>query len=322
MRPEYACLFLGSLRGFFVLSFILKRLGLAVLVALTVSIISFALLYLAGDPAAAIAGESGTDADIEAIRRLYGFDRPLIVQYWEWLSHALQGEFGESYYFKLPVADLIFDRLSITMTLGVCGISFALLTAVPLGVAAAIRPNSIIDRIALFLSVMGQAMPSFWFGLMLIVVFSIKLGWLPPSGTKSWINFIMPTIVLGYYAMPAIMRLTRAGMLDVLSSDYIRTARAKGASETRVMFKHALRNAIIPVVSLAAVQMGFMLGGSIVVESIFALHGAGYLAWESIARNDLPTVQALILIFSMFYIVFTFLSDVLNAWLDPRMRVA
>ncbi|MCA1298751.1 ABC transporter permease [Stappia indica] len=304
------------------LNFILKRLGLAVLVALTVSAISFSLLFMAGDPAAALAGEQATDVDIEAIRRLYGFDRPMIVQYWEWLSRALQGDFGESYYFRLPVADLIMERLSITMTLGVCGISFALLTAVPLGVVAAIRPNSLIDRFALFLSVMGQAMPSFWFGLMMIVVFSIQLNWLPPSGTKTWVHFIMPTIVLGYYAMPAIMRLTRAGMLDVLGSDYIRTARAKGAGEGRVLFKHALRNAIIPVVSLAAVQMGFMLGGSIVVESIFALHGAGYLAWESIGRNDLPTVQALILVFSMFYIVFTFLSDVLNAWLDPRIRVA
>ncbi|MHC5652639.1 ABC transporter permease [Stappia sp.] len=304
------------------LTFILKRLGLALLVALTVSAISFSLLFMAGDPAAALAGEHANDADIEAIRTLYGFDRPMIVQYWEWLRHALTGDFGESYYFRLPVADLIMDRLSVTMTLGVCGISFALLTAVPLGVLAAIRPNSMIDRFALFLSVMGQAMPSFWFGLMLIVVFSIQLNLLPPSGTKTWLNFVMPTIVLGYYAMPAIMRLTRAGMLDVLGSDYIRTARAKGAGETRVLFKHALRNAIIPVVSLAAVQMGFMLGGSIVVESIFALHGAGYLAWESIGRNDLPTVQALILIFSMFYIVFTFLSDVLNAWLDPRMRVA
>lgn len=304
------------------LVFILKRLGLAVLVAVTVSAISFSLLFLAGDPAAALAGEQATDVDIEAIRTLYGFDRPMIVQYWEWLSAALRGDFGESYYFKLPVADLVAERLSITMTLGVCGISFALLTAVPLGVVAAIRPNSLIDRFALLLSVMGQAMPSFWFGLMLIVIFSIQLGLLPPSGTKTWINFIMPTVVLGYYAMPAIMRLTRAGMLDVLSSDYIRTARAKGAGEWRVLFKHALRNAIIPVVSLAAVQMGFMLGGSIVVESIFALHGAGYLAWESIGRNDLPTVQALILIFSMFYIIFTFLSDVLNAWLDPRMRVA
>ncbi|MDQ2094951.1 ABC transporter permease [Rhodalgimonas zhirmunskyi] len=302
------------------LQFILKRLGLAILVAITVSFISFSLLFLSGDPAAALAGETASGEDIEALRRLYGFDRPMLVQYFDWLASALRGDFGESYYFKLPVAGLIFDRLEVTMLLGVCGISFALLVAVPLGVAAAMRPNSIIDRLALFMSVAGQALPSFWFGLILIVVFAIKLGWLPPSGTTSWQNFVMPTIVLGYYAMPAIMRLTRAGMLEVLNSDYIRTARAKGASEVRVMFKHALRNAIIPVVSLAAVQMGFMLGGSIVVESIFALHGAGYLAWESIARNDLPTVQALILIFSMFYIVFTFLADVLNAWLDPRMR--
>jgi len=303
-----------------VLNFILKRLGLALLVALTVSFISFSLLFLSGDPAIALAGEGATDEDVLAIRKLYGFDRPMVAQYGSWLLNALSGDFGESYYFKLPVSSLIADRLSVTMLLGLCGISFALLTAVPLGVIAAIRPNSIIDRFALFLSVAGQAMPSFWFGLILIVAFSIKLRWLPPSGTDSWRHFIMPTVVLGYYAMPAIMRLTRAGMLDVLSSDYIRTARAKGASEMRVMFKHALRNAIIPVVSLAAVQMGFMLGGSIVVESIFALHGAGYLAWESISRNDLPTVQALILVFSMFYITFTFLADVLNAWLDPRMR--
>lgn len=301
--------------------FTLKRLGLALLVALAVSMLSFTLLHLSGDPASAIAGEGATDVDIAAIRAYYGFDRPLIVQYADWLFKALRGDFGESYYFQLPVAQLIGDRLSITMTLGICGISFALLTAVPLGVAAAVRPNSLVDRVALFISVMGQAMPSFWFGLVLVVIFSIKFQLLPPSGTKSWENFIMPTVVLGYYAMPAIMRLTRAGMLDVLSADYVRTARAKGAGEMRVMFKHALRNAIIPVVSLSAVQMGFMLGGSIVVESIFALHGAGYLAWESIGRNDLPTVQALILIFSLFYIVFTFLSDLLNAWLDPRMRV-
>ncbi len=302
------------------LRFILRRLGLALLVALTVSFVSFSLLFLAGDPAIAIAGESANGEDIEAIRRLYGFDRPMLVQYGDWLTSAMRFDFGQSYYFRLPVADLIADRLSVTMVLGVCGISFALLTAVPLGVIAAIRPNSIVDRVALFLSVAGQAMPSFWFGLILIVVFSIKLRWLPASGTETWAHFVLPTIVLGYYAMPAIMRLTRAGMLDVLSADYIRTARAKGAPERVVMFKHALRNAIIPVVSLAAVQMGFMLGGSIVVELVFALHGAGYLAWESIGRNDLPTVQALILVFSLFYIIFTFLADVLNAWLDPRMR--
>lgn len=303
------------------LIYTLKRLGLAVLVALSVSLISFSLLYLAGDPASAIAGESATDMDIEAIRAFYGFDRPLPIQYLDWLGSALSGDLGQSYYFKVPVVDLIGNRLTVTMTLGVCAIVFALVVAVPLGVAAAVRPNTIIDRLALLLSVVGQAMPSFWFGLVLIVLFAVELRWLPASGSDSWRHFILPTVVLGYFAMPAIMRLTRAGMMEVLSADYIRTARSRGLPQHRVLFKHALRNAIIPVVSLAAVQMGFMLGGSIVVESIFALHGAGYLAWESIGRNDLPTVQGLILIFSLFYILFTFLSDLLNAWLDPRIRV-
>lgn len=301
--------------------FILKRLGLALLVALTVSFISFSLLFLAGDPAVAIAGENATAVDIALINERFGFDRPMIVQYGDWLSSAITGDLGNSWYFDMSVTELIGDRLKVTMKLGIFSITLALLVAIPLGVAAAANPNSIIDRFALFLSVVGQAIPSFWFGLILIVIFSINLGLLPASGNQTWRHFVLPTVVLGYYATPAIMRLTRAGMMEVLSSDYIRTARAKGLRTRKVMFKHALRNAIIPVVSLAAVQMGFMLGGSIVVETVFALHGAGYLAWESISRNDLPTMQALILIFSTFYILFTFLADVLNAWLDPRLRV-
>ena len=302
--------------------YILKRLGLALLVAFTVSVISFGLLYMAGDPAISIAGEGAAAENIAAINERYGFDRPLVVQYLDWLGKALSGDLGNSWYFDLPVTDLIADRLGVTMLLGLSSISFALLLAIPMGVAAAVKPNSLVDRAALFISVVGQAIPSFWFGLILIVVFSIKLGLVPASGSTSWQHFILPTVVLGYYATPAIMRLTRAGMIEVLSADYIRTARAKGLDARKILFKHALRNAIIPVISLAAVQMGFMLGGSIVVESIFALHGAGFLAWESIARNDLPTMQALILIFSMFYILFTFLADVLNAWMDPRLRIA
>lgn len=301
-------------------NFILKRLALSVLVALTVSAISFSLLFMAGDPAVAIAGENATDIEIALVNERFGFDRPLVVQYGEWLFKAVRGDFGDSWYFNIPVTQLIGDRLAITMQLGMMSITFALLLAIPLGVAAAVKPNTLIDRVALLISVVGQAIPSFWFGLILIVIFSIKLGLVPASGSDSLRHFILPTLVLGYYATPAIMRLTRAGMLEVLSSDYIRTARAKGLSPRKIMFKHALRNAIIPVISLAAVQMGFMLGGSIVVESVFALHGAGYLAWESISRNDLPTMQALILIFSMFYIFFTLLADLLNAWMDPRLR--
>ncbi|NDW05651.1 ABC transporter permease [Jiella pacifica] len=302
--------------------FVLRKIVMAVLVALTVSIISFSLLYLSGDPAVAMAGENADDAAIQAIREGYGFDRPFIVQYGDWLFSALRGDFGESYYFRVPVSEVIADRLQITMLLGLFSTSFALVVAIPLGVAAALWPNSIIDRAALFLSVVGQAIPSFWFGLILIVIFAIDLRLLPASGSGTWAGFVLPTVVLGYYATPAIMRLTRTGMLEVLSADYVRTARAKGLPAPNIVFKHALRNAIIPVVSLAAVQMGFMLGGSVVVESVFALHGAGYLAWESISRNDLPTMQALVLIFSMFYIAFTILADVVNAWLDPRLRVS
>jgi peptide/nickel transport system permease protein len=303
------------------LRFFLKRLGLAALVALTVSLISFSLLFLAGDPAVALAGEGATELDIQSIRERYGFDRPVAAQYVSWLAGALSGNLGESYYFKTPVVDLVVEKLPITMGLGLSAITFAILLSIPLGVAAAVRPNSLIDRAALFISVIGQAMPSFWFGLILIVVFAVNLGWVPVSGSDSWRNFILPTIVLGYYATPAIMRLTRAGMLEVLRADYIRTARAKGLRPGKVLFKHALRNAVIPVVGLAAVQLGFMLGGSVIVESIFALNGAGYLAFESISRNDFPVVQALILVFSLIYVLLTLLADLLNAWLDPRIRV-
>lgn len=300
--------------------FIIRRIFLSLAVTFLVSVLSFGLIYTVGDPAVTIAGESASDADIEMVRELYRFDRPIHVQYLNWAGNALRGNFGESFYLRVPVSELLSSRMPVTLTLGGLAMLFALIFAVPLGVAAAIRPNSLIDRLCLLLSVLGQALPGFWFGLILIMVFAIELGWLPPSGTEGWLNFIMPTIVLGYYATPAIMRLTRTGMLEVLASDYIRTARAKGLRPFAVLFKHALRNAIAPVISLAAVQLGFMLGGSVVVESVFSIHGLGHLAWESISRNDFPTVQAIILSLSLFYVLLTFLADILNAWIDPGIR--
>lgn len=304
------------------LIYALKRLGVAVLVAITVSMVTFSLLHLTGDPAMALAGESATEEDIENIRRVYGYDKPIVVQYWNWLTRAIQGDFGYSNYLKTDVADVIFARLPTTMMLGGFAILFALTLAIPLGVLAAIRPNTLIDRLALTLAVVGQALPSFWFALILIFWLGIQWRLLPITGTDSWLNFIMPAVALGYYVTPGVMRLTRAGMMEVLSSDYIRTARAKGLRAGRVLFKHALRNAVIPVVSLAAVQFGFMLGGSIVIETIFAINGLGFLAWESIQRADLPMMQAIVLILAIFYILLTFLADMLNAFLDPRIRVA
>lgn len=307
------------------LQFTLRRLGVGILVALTVSWLSFSMIFLAGDPATALAGENATAEEVENLRRIYGYDRPIIVQFADWLGKGLQGDLGRSHYLKEDVSAVILERLPTTMLLGASALIFALLLAIPLGVAAAIRPNSLVDRFALTVAVVGQAMPSFWFALTLILwlgIYGIGGFRLPITGSESWLNFIMPSIALGYYVTPAVMRLTRAGMLDVLSSDYIRTARAKGLHAHVVLFKHALRNAIIPVVSLAAVQFGFMLGGSIVIETIFAINGLGFLAWESIQRADLPMMQALVLVFSIIYVIIVFLADVLNAFIDPRIRTA
>ncbi|MGE0715567.1 MAG: ABC transporter permease [Alphaproteobacteria bacterium] len=304
------------------LRYAMGRLAVAALVVFVVSVIVFGLTHVAADPARAMAGENATAADVEAIRRAEGFDRPLPVQYLEWMARAAAGDFGRSYLMKEPAIELVVHRLPITLTLGVMALGFAVLLSIPLGVAAAVRQNSLVDRFALALAVLGQALPNFWFALVLIVVFGVWLQWLPTSGSDSWEHLVLPAVALGYYATPALMRLTRTGMLEALGSDYIRTARAKGLLTPAVLFKHALRNAVIPVVSLAAVQFGFMLGGSIVIEAVFSLHGVGYLAWESIQRSDLPVIQAIVLMIAMFYVVLTLLADLLNGWLDPRLRVS
>src|SRR5512134_944526 len=303
------------------LGYAAKRGAMAILVALTVSVICFLLVNLSTDIATAVAGEGARAEDIEFIRKQYGFDRPLIVQYLDWLSRAVTGDFGDSLYFRSPAADVVWSRLPTTLILGALALSFALVLSIPLGVVAALKPNSWLDRLTLTIAVVGQAMPSFWFALLLILVFGLHLGWLPISGSETLAHFVLPAIALAYYAAPAIMRLTRSGMLEVLGSDYIRTARAKGLRPPAVLFKHALRNAVIPVVALAAVQLGFMLGGSVVIETVFALNGVGYLAWEAILHNDFPVVQAIVLLVALFYIVLTFLADLANGWLDPRIRI-
>jgi peptide/nickel transport system permease protein len=305
-----------------VLNFALKRAGLALLVALTVSLVCFFLVHLTTDVAVAMAGEGATAEAIETVRKQYGFDRPVAVQYADWLAKAATGDFGESLYFHSPVSSLVLERLPNTLALALLSIALALAISIPLGVVAAMRPNSWVDRLALTIAVLGQAMPTFWFALLLILLFGVTLKVLPISGSDSWLHFVMPAIALGYYATPAIMRVTRSGMIEVLESDYIRTARAKGLRTPQVLFKHALRNALAPVVALAAVQLGFLLGGSVVIETIYAINGLGYLAWESISHNDFPVVQAVVLLISLGYIVLTFAADLANAWLDPRIRIA
>lgn len=301
--------------------FLLRRLALAVFVIVIISLITFVLSHVAVDPASGVAGDSATDEDIAAIRALYGFDQPLAAQYFNYVSNVLRGDLGRSYLSGELVSELIGERVPATALLACLSIGFALILAVPLGVLAALNPNSMLDRVALTLAVVGQAIPNFWAGLLLILLFGVNLGWLPISGSDTLAHFVLPAITLGSFAMPALMRLVRAGMIDVLEADYIRTARAMGLPERTVLFKYALRNAVLPVISLTAVQFGFMLGGSIVVESIFAIQGIGYLAWQSMSRADMPVIQAIVLLISLAYIVLTLLADLLNAALDPRIRV-
>jgi peptide/nickel transport system permease protein len=303
------------------LAYALKRIGLAVLVAIAVSVLAFLLLRASGDIAVALAGEGASTEAVAAIRQAYGLDRPLVVQYFEWAGRTLHGDFGESLYFRTDVLGLVADKMPTTAWLALFSLIFALALSLPLGILAAVYPDSLVDRLCLALAVLGQALPNFFLALLLIMVFAVTLQVLPVSGSESWDNFVLPAVALGYYVTPPFMRLIRTGMIDVLASDYIRTARAKGLSGASIVLKHALRNALVPVVALAAVQLGLLLGGSVVIETVFALDGLGYLAYQSISHLDLPVTQAVVTLLSFIYVGLTLVADLVNAWLDPRIRV-
>ena len=303
------------------LRYAIRRLGLAVLVLLTISILSFGLLKSSGDLAISLGGEGASADYLAFLRKEYGWDQPFHVQYWRWLMNALTGNFGTSYYYHQSVAGLILGRLPTTLSLGVLAIAIALGVSIPLGVAAAIREGGWIDRFAQFLALTGQATPIFWFGFLLMLVLGIKFTLLPISGSGTLLHLVMPALALAFNATPALLRIVRAGMLDALSSDYVRAARAKGLRARVVMFKHALRNALVPVVAVSTVQFGFLLGGSVIVETIFALDGVGYFTWQAISQNDYPIVQATVLIISIFYVLLTLAGDLLNMLIDPRIRM-
>ena len=303
------------------LQFILKRLALGLAVAFTVSLATFLMLNLAADPAAMVAGEDATQEDIEQIRVQYGFDRPLYVRFLEWLGQLVTGDFGDSYYWKQPVFDLLIDRAPVTLTLAAGALTVTISLGLTLCVLAALKPNGWLDRFALSFGTAAQAVPNFWFGLILIILLGVTFPIFPVSGDSTWMHFVLPCFVLGTSAVPQVLRLTRTGMIEVLGSDYIRTARAKGFRPRQILFRHALRNALLPIVSVITIQIGYKLGGSVITESVFALNGLGRLAYESILGADIPTVQMLVFFFALVFIILSILGDILNAWLDPRMRV-
>jgi len=302
-------------------AYIARRLGLAALVMLTISFLSFIMIKMSGDLAVSLAGE-GSGADyVEFLRKSYGWDKPLVVQYWDWLRRALSGDIGTSFYYGSDVMGLVADRMPATLKLGALSIVMALGVAIPLGMVAGRYRGGIIDRIAMFVALLGVSTPIFWLAFMLILLFGIQLRWLPITGGQSLTSLVMPAMALAFYSMPAIIRISRAGMIEVMRSDYLRTLRAKGLRPHQIYLKHALRNTMVPVVAVASVQFGYLLGGSVVVENIFAVHGIGYLTWEAINQNDYPVVQAALLTVSAAYVILTLFADLINVMIDPRIRL-
>ncbi len=300
--------------------FLLRRLTVAILVALTVLTLSFLLTRLSGDLAISIAGPNATSQDVEIIREAYGLNRPLYVQYLDWLFRAVQGDFGDSYFFRDRVSNLIGSRLPITMTLGLVGLGLALIVALPLGIIAAVRENTWLDRTVMMVALVGQAMPSFWLGLILMVWLGLNLGLLPISGTGGPEYYVMPGIVLAFSAIPSLMRLTRSGMIEALSSDYIRTARAKGLREYQVLLGHAVKNAAIPLITQAGLELGDMVGSAFIIETVFAWPGLGRMAVNGVEQRDFLVVQGCVLVTAVGFVLINLVVDLLYAVLDPRVR--
>ena len=289
-------------------------------VALTLSFITFCLLNVAIDPAQAVAGEEAEALEIEQVRQQYGFDRPILIRYFEWFKAVLTGDLGISYYWNKPVGSLLLERAPETITLALMSVMVTIFIAIPLGICAAINPNSVIDRMCLGVAVSFQAIPNFWLGLVMIIIFSVTFPIFPVSGDKTYFHFILPSFVLGASSVPPVMRLMRTGLLDVMEADYIRTARSNGFFGWKLILNHAMRNALLPVVSVLAVQLGHKFGGSVITESVFSINGLGRLALESILGADIPTVQILVFVFAFTFLILNLLADILNAYLDPRLR--
>lgn len=300
--------------------YVASRLWQAVLIGLIISLTTFLLLFVAKDPARALSRPDASAAEIEALRVDLGLDRPLAVQYGRWLGGVLRGDLGVSLYSGRPVAALLGDRIVASARLAGVALVLTLLIGVPLGIAAALRRGGVIDALATAIAVSGQAMPIFWLGLLLVVVFSVRLGWLPVSGAGSWRHLVLPGVTLGVSVLPLTMRLTRSAMLEALGQDYVRTAHAKGLAPRIVTFKHALRNAATPVLLALGLQFGALLGGAVVTETVFAWPGIGELAVVAVTTADLPVVQAIVLFAAGVVVIANLVADVLVAVVDPRVR--
>jgi ABC-type dipeptide/oligopeptide/nickel transport system permease component len=303
--------------------YLVQRLILAVPVLLGVSIVVFLMLHLLpGDPALAmLAGQSGiTSEDVDRIRRQLGLDQPLPVQYLTYIGRVLHGDFGESVHSHRPVLEMIAEQAGATIQLAVAAMVIAVTMGIVLGTISALRQNTWVDTLSMLIALFGVSMPSFWFGLILIYIFSLQLGWLPVTGQGGWQRLVLPAIALGMDFSAITARLVRANLLEVLRQDYILTARAKGLRNQAVIARHALRNAMIPVLTIIGLQLGNLLGGAVVIETVFAREGIGRLAVTAILSKDFPLVQGIVLVAAVVYVSINLLIDLSYATLDPRIR--
>lgn len=301
--------------------YVLRRMLQSIVVLFGVSIVVFLLARLApGDPASLMLAETASPEQIEAAREHYGLNDPLYEQYWLFISRAVQGDFGDSLYYKEPALEVVMEAFPETAKLAIVAFMIAVGVALPLGVIAAIKRDTIWDFLAVGLSVLGQAAPSYWIGILLILFFSVRLKWLPSSGDYGPEYIILPAVTLAALLMAVLTRLTRAGMLDVLSEDFVRTARSKGLQERSVLVRHALRNAMIPLITVMGLQLGSLLGGTVIVEQVFAWPGVGRLAVNAISARDYPIIQAVVFLVSVVFVLINLVVDLLYGVLDPRIR--
>ena len=300
--------------------YIVRRLLQSVLALLAISLLVFLMSRMTGDPTMLMLPDDASQEDIARLRRALGLDQPLTVQYWVFLSKAVQGDLGRSIKGQMPVTEMLTERLPNSLKLAAVAMGVAVLMAFPLGVVAAVKRGTAFDTVANIVAVLGQSLPQFWVGIVLIQIFAVRLRWLPVAGVGTLWHYVLPAFTLGWFVVAGMMRLLRSSMLDILGSEFVKLARIKGVPETAVIWKHALRNAMIPVLTFGAVYLAILVTGAILVETVFAWPGIGQLIYQGIVFRDFPVVQAVVLLTAGLVIAVNMLVDILYAYLDPRIR--
>ena len=300
--------------------YLARQLVQLAVVIVGISILAFSILHVIGDPVTLLLPQNAGKEEYERYKHLMGLDQPLWVQYWKFASRAVQGDFGKSWYGDAPAFRLVVERMPPTIYLTLAGLAVALLIALPLGVVAALKRHSIVDTLCTLLAVAGQAMPIFWLGIMLIIIFAVQLKALPASGYGIWQHFLMPAFCLGAFLAPITMRLVKSGLLEVMNMEFIKTARAKGLGEGMVIVKHAFRNACIPVITVLGLQFGQLLGGAFITETVFAWPGVATLTVDAIRNQDFPVVQCAVVLLALIIVFVNLIVDLIVGLIDPRIR--